>query len=99
MHPTGGVGWQAWGVEILWWLAPSVAVTVLAMAWVSWLGRDGSGEGDREVAAERMAKALRARHPGLEQSSPRAPRRHDRSSGVALRTPRRRSSGEERRSA
>lgn len=85
-------------MEILWWLAPTVVVSVLAMAWVSWLGRDGRGEVDREVAAERMAKALRARHPGLDQPT-RTPRRHDRSSGVALRTPPRQSAGEERRTA
>ncbi|WP_235737711.1 hypothetical protein [Nocardioides alcanivorans] len=86
-------------MEILWWLAPSVVVTVLAMVWVGWLGRDGRGEVDRDVAAERMAKALRAEHQGLRQASPRLNRRPDRSSGVAARAPRANASGEERRTA
>jgi cytochrome c-type biogenesis protein CcmH/NrfF len=45
-------------VEILLWLVPPAAVTVVAMLWVSWLGREGRGEVDREVAVRRLAQAL-----------------------------------------
>ncbi|WP_110208638.1 hypothetical protein [Nocardioides daejeonensis] len=86
-------------MEILWWLAPSVVVTVLAMLWVGWLGRDGRGEVDPEVAAARMAKALRAQHAGLQRSAARPVRRQDRSTGVAVRPSRSRGGGEERRTA
>ena len=70
-------------MEILLWLVPSVAVTVLAMAWVSWVGRDRRGEVDREVAAERLGKALAKELPaGTRRTS--APAR-DRSTGIAVR--------------
>ena len=45
-------------MEILLWLVPSAVVTAVAMAWVSWVSRDGRGEVDRDVAVERLAKAL-----------------------------------------
>jgi hypothetical protein len=45
-------------MEILWWLAPPVVATALAMLWVSWLGRDGRGEVDREVAVRRLGDAM-----------------------------------------
>ena len=45
-------------MEILWWLAPPVVATVLAMLWVSWLGREGRGEVDPEVAARRLGDAM-----------------------------------------
>lgn len=72
-------------VEILWWLAPSVGVTIAAMAWVGWLGREGRGEVDREVAVARLAKALER-----ERVTPRTPgpRERDRSTGIAVRPPR-----------
>ncbi|MFC6696762.1 hypothetical protein [Nocardioides daphniae] len=72
-------------MEILWWLAPSVVVTCVAMAWIGWLGRDGRGEVDREVAAARLAKALER-----ERAVPRTPpaRERDRSTGIAVRPPR-----------
>ena len=85
------------GVEILWWLAPPVVVTVLAMLWVSWLGRDGRGEVSREVAVERLAKAMRKDHPGLNRPRPAQSRPRDRSTGIAVRPSRR--TGEDRRSA
>ena len=70
-------------MEILWWLAPAAAVTALAMVWVSWLGRDGRDEVDRDVAIERLAKALSKDLP------PTAPRPasaiRDRSTGIAVR--------------
>lgn len=72
-------------MEILWWLAPSLVVTMLAMAWVGWLGREGRGEVDREVAVARLAKALER-----EREVPRTPpvRLRDRSTGIAVRPPR-----------
>jgi hypothetical protein len=70
-------------VEILLWLAPAVVVTVLAMVWVSWIGRDGRGEIDRDVAVERLGKALARELPaGTRRTS--APAR-DRSTGIAVR--------------
>ena len=45
-------------MEILLWLVPPVVVTVLAMLWVAWLGREGRGEVDREVAVRRLGEAL-----------------------------------------
>jgi len=72
-------------VEILWWLTPPVVVTVLAMLWVSWLARDGRGEVDREVAIERLAKAMRKEHPGMNRPRPSASRPRDRSTGIAVR--------------
>jgi hypothetical protein len=73
-------------VEILLWLVPPVVVTVVAMAWVGWLGREGRGEVDRDVAVRRLGEALqreprRRRAPGY--AAPTPPR--DRSTGVAVR--------------
>jgi hypothetical protein len=70
-------------VEILLWLAPAGVVTVLAMAWVSWLGREGRGEVDREVAVRRLAAALQREHPGAGTPRPAVPR--ERSTGLAVR--------------
>ncbi|GAB6984045.1 hypothetical protein [Nocardioides pyridinolyticus] len=76
-------------MEILLWLLPSVVVTVVAMLWVGWAGREGRGEVDREVAVRRLAAALerepRRSRPGyaVEQPAP------DRSTGVAVRPSRR----------
>jgi hypothetical protein len=76
-------------VEILWWLAPSAVVTLLAMLWVAWLGREGRGEVDRDVAVERMARAMRRPHPGAGKPLPSAGRPRDRSTGIAVRPSRR----------
>ena len=77
-------------MEILLWLVPSVVVTVVAMLWVGWLGREGRGEVDREVAVRRLAAALERgaapqARPGYAAEQP-AP---DRSTGVAVRPSRR----------
>ena len=78
-------------MEILWWLAPPVVVTVVAMAWVSWLGRESRGEIDRDEAVARLAKAL---EPGERRRFTRArpevkvalePRARERSTGIAVR--------------
>ncbi|NPC42814.1 hypothetical protein HOO61_10050 [Nocardioides sp. zg-1230] len=53
------------------------------MAWVSWAGRDGRGEVDRDVAVERLGKAIAKELPaGTRRTS--APVR-DRSTGIAVR--------------
>jgi hypothetical protein len=73
-------------VEIRLWLVPPVVVTVVAMLWVSWLGREGRGEVDRDVAVRRLADALqregRTLNPG--RQALRTPAR-DRSTGIAVR--------------
>ena len=70
-------------MEILLWLVPSAAVTVMAMAWVSWAGRDGRGEVDRDVAAERLGRALGKELPAGARTT--TPRVRDRSTGIAVR--------------
>lgn len=70
-------------MEILLWLAPALVVTLVAMAWVSWLGRDGRGEVDRDVAVERLARAMAKDHPTARSATAARPR--DRSSGIAVR--------------
>jgi hypothetical protein len=73
-------------VQILLWLVPPVAVTLVAMVWVGWVGREGRGEVDREEAVRRLGEALERPRP---VSPTRLPRRRERSTGVALRrTPR-----------
>ena len=70
-------------MEILLWLVPSGVVALAAMAWVSWAGRDGRGEVDRDVAVERLGKAIAKELPaGTRRTS--APAR-DRSTGIAVR--------------
>lgn len=78
-------------MEILLWLVPPIVVTLVAMLWVSWLGRDGRGEVDRDVATARLAAAMRREHPGLNRRTP-APAR-DRSTGIAVRPSRTAPSG------
>ena len=51
-------------VEILLWLVPPLVVTVLAMAWVGWVGREGRGEVDRDEAVRRLGTALDKDPPG-----------------------------------
>ena len=72
-------------MDILWWLVPPVVVTALAMLWVTWLGRSGRGEVDRDVAVERLARALRKEHPAASRRSPATSRPRDRSTGIAVR--------------
>lgn len=70
-------------MEILWWLAPPAAVTAIAMVWVSWLGRAGRGEIDRDEAVRRIGVALERPEPRKKMSSVQS--RLERSSGVAVR--------------
>jgi hypothetical protein len=72
-------------MDILLWLVPPAVVTAVAMLVVGWLGREGRGEVDREVAVRRMGEAL-AREPRARQVVRRPPR--ERSTGVAVRAPR-----------
>jgi hypothetical protein len=73
-------------VQILLWLVPPVAVTLVAMAWVGWVGREGRGEVDRDEALRRLGEALEREQP---PTPARLPRRRERSTGVAVRrTPR-----------
>jgi len=86
-------------MEILWWLAPPVVATVLAMLWVSWLSREGRGEVDREVAVRRLGDAMaRPNRVAARPTPPRTPAAGERSTGVAVR-PSRRSAGSTRRAS
>ena len=70
-------------MEILLWLVPSAVVALVAMAWVSWAGREGRGEVDRDVAVERLGRALTKEPPaGTRRTAPPA---RDRSTGIAVR--------------
>ncbi|MGA8847398.1 MAG: hypothetical protein WB471_12355 [Nocardioides sp.] len=78
---------------ILLWLLPPVLATLLAMAWVTWLGRESRGTVDRDEAVRRLGAALegtpsRWRPWARQRSMPGyavAPRPPDRSTGVAVR--------------
>lgn len=74
-------------MEILLWLVPPAVVTVVAMLWVCWVGREGRGEVDREVAVRRLGEALgRGQQlPGYAASR----RERERSTGIAVRPSRR----------
>ena len=69
-------------MEILLWLVPPVVVTLLAMAWVGWVGREGRGAVDREEAVRRLGDALERPKP---LPALPVPRRRERSTGVAVR--------------
>ena len=64
----------------------AAVVTLLAMVWVAWLGREGRGEIDPDVAVRRMAAALSKPTP-QQYAVGRQPR--ERSTGVAVRPSRR----------
>jgi hypothetical protein len=85
-------------VEILWWLAPPVVATGLAMLWVSWLGRAGRGEIDREVAVRRLGEAMARPSRVPAEARPRRRPGRERSTGVAVRQSRG-SSGTTRRAS
>jgi len=76
-------------MEILLWLVPPAVVTLVAMVWVSWLGREGRGEVDRDVAVRRLGEALERSKavPGRSSASTddRAARASERSTGIAVR--------------
>lgn len=68
-------------MDILLWLVPPLAVTLGAMVWVGWLGRDGRGEVDHDVAVRRLARAL---EKDLPHADP-VVRVRERSTGIAVR--------------
>jgi hypothetical protein len=75
------------GVEILlWWLPPAI-VTLIAMLWVSWLGRARDLSPDRsEAAQERFAAAILRELPTEVTQRVSAPRPlRERSTGIAVR--------------
>jgi len=69
-------------VEILLWLVPPLVVTLVAMAWVSWLGRAGRGHVSRDEALRRMGAVLE-QEPAVSHTVAKAP--PEPSTGVALR--------------
>lgn len=69
------------GVEILLWLVPSALVTLLAMLWVGWVGRERR-EPDREELVRRLERGMN-RPTALRYAAPRPER--DRSTGIAVR--------------
>ncbi|MEI7058791.1 hypothetical protein WBG06_23410 [Nocardioides sp. CCNWLW239] len=72
-------------MDILLWLVPSAVVTVLAMAWVAFLGREGR-ETDREEVVRRLGIALendKTRERSKRYAAPQPP--PDRSTGIAVR--------------
>ena len=71
-------------MEILFWLLPAAVATLVATVWVSWWGREGRGEVDRETAARRLGEAL-SRERGAKPGYAVPRREADRASGVALR--------------
>lgn len=79
-------------MEVLWWLVPPLAATVLAMLWASWLGRqrDDDGRDDSDAALAKMADALARPAPRRATLHSPPPAVAEPSHGVAVRrTPRR----------
>ena len=74
-------------VEILFWWVPPAVVTLIAMIWVSWLGRARSTAPDRsEAAQERFAAAIMRDLPSEVTRQVSAPRpMRERSTGIAVR--------------
>lgn len=74
-------------VEILWWWVPPALVTLIAMLWVSWLGRARDRGPDRSDAAqERFAAAIMRDLPREVANRVSAPRpMRERSTGIAIR--------------
>ena len=77
-------------MEILLWLVPTGVVTLVAMLWVAWLGRDGRGAVDRDAAVDKLASAMQRDHTARHRPRPAAP--VDRSTGIAVRPSRARRS-------
>jgi hypothetical protein len=79
-------------MEVLWWLAPPLAATVLAMAWAAWRGRTRD-EVRRESSDEALARLGSALARPLPRKAARptgpGPAADDPTHGVAVRrTPR-----------
>ncbi|CAA9372639.1 MAG: hypothetical protein AVDCRST_MAG21-1167 [uncultured Nocardioidaceae bacterium] len=74
-------------MEVLWWLAPPLAATVLAMLWAGWLGRRPGEErrDDSDAALGKMADALARPAPSRPASTRRQAAPVEPSHGVAVR--------------
>ena len=74
-------------MEILFWWVPPAVVTLVAMIWVSWLGRARPTGPDRSDAAqERFAAAIMRDLPSEVTRQVSAPRpMRERSTGIAIR--------------
>jgi hypothetical protein len=79
-------------MQVLWWLAPAVGATVLAMLWAAWAGRD-RGEPRRDDSDEAMQRIRRALAAPMPSAPPAAARREPVSHGVVVRTYPRQSAG------
>jgi hypothetical protein len=79
-------------MQVLWWLAPAVGATVLAMLWTAWAGRD-RGEPRRDDSAEAMQRIQRALAAPMPSTPPPAQRGRPVSHGVVVRTSHRSSAG------
>ena len=77
-------------MEILVWLVPAAAVTVVAMLWATWAGRPQREQTERSDAAyDKFARAIAREHPGAGRPRPLPARDRDRSTGIAVRPSRR----------
>ena len=78
-------------MEVLWWLAPPLAATVLAMVWASWRGRarDDVQRESTDESLARLGSALARPLPRRAAKASPARRPDDPTHGVAVRrTPR-----------
>ena len=75
-------------MQVLWWLVPPLAATLLAMVWVAWAGRerDEVRRDDSDEALARMGAALTRPTP---RGTPVASAPIEPTHGVALRGVRR----------
>ena len=72
-------------MQILWWLAPPVVATALAMGWVTWLGRAGRGQVDPDVAVRRLGDAMSRTARVSRPTAARPVVPEERGTGVAVR--------------
>ncbi len=72
-------------MQVLWWLAPPLAATLLAMVWVAWTGRerDDVRRDDSDEALARMQEALS--RPAPRGAPPLPTRPVEPTHGVAIR--------------
>jgi hypothetical protein len=94
---AGPPGTYAVRVEILLWLVPPAVVTVLAMLWATWAGRDRRrpDTDDSEAAYDRFVAAVQKPHPTAGKGVGPAPTNV--ASGVAVRRSRPMRGGRTRR--
>ncbi|WP_169570694.1 hypothetical protein [Nocardioides insulae] len=73
-------------MEILLWLVPAGVVTLIAMLWAGWAGRERPVEASREDAVRHLERGLQSSRP-VRYAAPTPAR--DRSTGLAVRPSRR----------